>query len=207
METAEFGEHVRALLKDGSVDQATTLVLERHAREILGFIVGITGDVAQAGDAFSFFSEDVWRGLPRFQWRSSLRTWLFTLARRATARYLRTAKLGPVGNVALSAAPQLQQVVDGIRTRTRPYLRTEAKKGLARLKDALTGEEQMLLNLRHDKKLPWREIALILLRDADSHDDNGVTRKMNALKQQYGRLLPKLTRLAQEEGLLEIADE
>lgn len=193
---------VERLLQAGDADTAATVVLETWGPELLGFLTRALGDEVQAGEVFSLLAEDVWRGLPGFQFRSSLRTWLYTVARRATARYLRSGKQGPLGGVPLSRAPQVQALAEEIRTRTAPYLRTEVKDRFAAVRARLDPDERMLLTLRHDKGLRWREIAEVMM-DEDGADDDALDRKTDALKKRYKRLLPKLKTLAEEEGLLD----
>ena len=41
---------------------------------------------------FSEFAEDFWRGLEGFRWRTSLRSWGYTLARNAANRYQRSRR-------------------------------------------------------------------------------------------------------------------
>ena len=48
--------------------------MRRFGPEILGFLLSATRDDGLAGDAFSVFCEDVWKGLAKFRFESSLRT-------------------------------------------------------------------------------------------------------------------------------------
>jgi RNA polymerase sigma-70 factor, ECF subfamily len=199
---SETDARVGSLLQAGESDAAVTLVLETYGPELLGFLTRALGDEHQAAEVFSLVAEDVWRGLPGFQFRSSLRTWLYAISRRATARYLRSGKLGPLGGVPLSRAPAVQALAEQIRTQTAPYLRTEIKDRFASVRARLEPDERMLLTLRHDKGLRWREIAQVML-DEDDPDEAALERKTDALKKRYKRLLPKIKTLAKEEGLLD----
>lgn len=192
---------VRALLADGDVDAAATLTLQTWGPELLGFLTRAVGDEHQAGEVFSLVAEDVWRGLPGFGFRSSLRTWLYVVSRRAVARYCRSGRVGPLGGVPLSQAPQIQALADQIRTQTAPYLRTEIKDRFASVRARLEPDERMLLILRHDRALAWREIAEVMI-DGEA-DAAALDRKTDAIKKRYRRLLPKLKELAREEGLLD----
>ena len=80
---------IQALCRAGSYAEATTAALQRYGVELLGFLRAIAGDDDLAGDAFGELGEDVWTGLPRFRWESSLRSWLYALARNALAQLRR----------------------------------------------------------------------------------------------------------------------
>lgn len=56
----------------------------------------------------------------------------------------------------LSAAPDLADAAEAVRTRTAEYLRTEVKDRIAKLRDSLDPEDRTLLILRVDRKLGWR---------------------------------------------------
>ena len=70
----------------GDLVGATTLVVQGHGPQILGYLTAMARHEADAHDAFSQFCEDLWRGLPGFMGRSSLRTWCYVLARNALHR-------------------------------------------------------------------------------------------------------------------------
>src|SRR5687768_10505032 len=79
---------VKAALEAGDERRAATLALRAYGSEVLSFVVVMVKDGDAAEDVFSMFCEDVWRGLPGFRWESSLRTWLYAVARRAALRHL-----------------------------------------------------------------------------------------------------------------------
>src|SRR5262252_9379307 len=80
---------IRAKLGDGDARAATTLALETYGPELYGFLHALARDDDLAAEAFATFSEDLWRGLAKFRWESSLRTWSYALARNALWRLRR----------------------------------------------------------------------------------------------------------------------
>ena len=108
----------------GDHQTAATAAPECYGREIYAFLVATMRDEAAASEAFSDFSEDMWKGLPKFSWKSSLRTWLYVIARNASTAYFRSPHNRRRRNVALS---QVTEIAERIRTQTDAFLKTEAK--------------------------------------------------------------------------------
>jgi RNA polymerase sigma-70 factor (ECF subfamily) len=148
----------------GDFPGAATRALEHYGPELYGFIVSLMGDRAGAADAFSQFSEDLWRGLPSFAFRSSARTWLYTLARHAAFRVLRSERVRRRHKAPLS---ELGEVAERVRTATLPHLRSEAKDAIARLRAGLEPDDRALLVLRLDRGLAWSEVARVLAPDEE----------------------------------------
>src|SRR5262249_58616576 len=114
-----------------------------------------------AEDAFSVFSEDLWRGFPGFRWQSSFRTWAYTLARHALHRSIdREGRRA----VPLSEAP-LSQLEQRVREQTLSFLRTEAKDDFVELRNALDPDNRTLLVLRVDRRMRWGDVAPVILAE------------------------------------------
>src|SRR3954452_7922189 len=58
-------------------------LVERHRGELHAHCYRMTGSVHDADDALQDALLRVWRGLARFEGRSSLRSWLYTIATNA----------------------------------------------------------------------------------------------------------------------------
>lgn len=185
---------IRALCEAGSYAEATTAALRRYGVELLGFLRALAGDHDLAADAFGELGEDVWKGLPRFRWESSLRSWLYSLARNALAQLRRDPRRRRDRNLPLSVAPEMAALV---RTVTREIQRTEVKDGFRMLREELDPEEHELLLLRLDRGLAWKDIARILGGDGD------LEARAAALRKRFERARQRLKKLAIERGLIE----
>jgi RNA polymerase sigma-70 factor (ECF subfamily) len=183
----------------GDLHEAIRLALELYQVEVFSFLCARLGSESDAHEVFAQVSEDLWRGIGGFEWRSSLRTWLYTLARNAAVRFERSpanqaGRHRPVSRVTEPFAVE--------RSRTRPYLRTEIKDRFAALRSTLSPDEQSLLVLRVDRGLSWEEVARILHDDPDA-DEDGVRRHAANLRQRFKQLKERLRERARAEGLLE----
>lgn len=185
---------VRSRLDANELTAATTLIVEGYGPQILGFLIALARNDADAHDAFSQFCEDLWRGLPGFRWQSSLRTWSYTLARNALYRQRAGAPQRHGPHLALSNAPELDALAERARTLTPESHRTETRVRFAALREQLDPDDHTLLILRIDRRMPWYDIAEILGDPADPADPAAIAdmrRRAATLRKRFERL--KLT--------------
>ena len=148
------------------------------------------------------FTEDLWTGLPGFQWRCSMRGFCYTIARNAANRY----KVAPANrgdrNVGLTQASHLSQLVDQVRSRTVAYLRTEVKSKMRSLREQLPDDDQTLLILRVDRNLPWRELSMIMTEGGETLPDDELDRISARMRKRFQLAKERLKDLARAEGLI-----
>ena len=186
----------------GNITVAANLALETYGQEVLGFIVNCVGYSSDSDDIFSLFCVDFWRGLPGFQWRSSLRTWAYSLARNATARHLSSPHRRRERNISLSDAPEVFEVAERIRTTTAAYLKTTYKKSIRQLRKQLPVTDQMLLVLRIDRNLSWRDIAIVMDGENIGADEGALKKAETKFRKRFERVKEKLRELAVSTGLI-----
>jgi RNA polymerase sigma factor (sigma-70 family) len=193
---------VRAACGAGDFAKATAETLRRYGSELFGFLVGLHGDHDLAGEAFSIFSERLWRSLTRFQWECSLRTWCYHLARNAAVDVQR----GLRHERHLESAPEVLEVAAQVRTSTLSALRTENRSALERLRDELSEEDRALLVLRIDRELGWRDVALVLAQSTERADalldDAALTRETARLRKRLQLVTERLRATARERKLV-----
>jgi RNA polymerase sigma-70 factor, ECF subfamily len=190
---------IQELSKAGAHDQAATLVLETYGSEVFGYLVHTLGNESDAGEVFSQTAEDLWKGLPSFGFRCTVRTWIYVLGRHAISRYRRSPwNRGErrTGDSRLDSAVQVA------RSRTQPWRRTEVKDRMAALRDSLDEDDRTLLTLRVDRDLGWEDIARVML-GGEEPDAKDVARESARLRKRFQLLKDELRRRAQEAGLLE----
>lgn len=193
---------IRAAVEVGDHDQAATLAIELYGHEIFSFIGSQLREPHASGDAFSDFSELFWRTLPTFEWRCSLRTWMYLLARRALSRERRDARKRNRHETALSDAERLPQVVAQARTATALHLRTATKDRFQDLRAELSEEDQMVLVLRVDRGLSWAELAEVMLA-SDKPTSSQLATEAARLRKRFQLAKAQLRKRAEETGLVE----
>lgn len=185
---------IRALCEAAAYPEATTGALRLYGVELLSFLRSLANNHDLAAEAFAELGEDLWKGLPKFRWESSLRSWLYALARNALAQLRRDPRRRIDRNLPLSIAPELAAVV---RTATVQIQRTEVKDELRVLREQLDPEEHEILLLRLDRGLAWKDIARIL--GGPDHLDA----RAAALRKRFERAKERLKKLAIAHGLIQ----
>ncbi len=182
---------IRERAAAGDAKGAATRALEGYGGELLGYLVAACGDASVADEVFAMACEDLWRGLPSFRFESSMRTWLYVLARHAHARYRRSPherrrrELSEISEVALE-----------VRTATRPWLKTAVKDRFTALRDELPEEDRELLILRVDRQMAWEDVARVL---GEGEDPRAVAR----VRKRFSLLKQRLHERAREAGLID----
>lgn len=165
----------RAIEELPYVTGAYQALANRYYGLLMRYCYGILRDRSEAEDACQVILLKVYHGLPRFQWRSSFKTWLLKVA--ANTCYSRRLKLkrererfSPLDNEMLEntagANTAETRVFHGDRFET--------------LVDSLSDQEQILLNLRFVGDQSFDQIAEIM----------GLG--LSATKMRYYRALRKL---------------
>lgn len=183
---------IRSCCESAKWGDAASAALGGYGGELLGFLVALTRDESEAGEAFSTFSEDMWSSLPRFEWQSSFRTWAYTLARHAASRQRRATRRRR--SVPLSDA-HVAGLVEELRSRTADYLRTESKERFAAVRAKLEPEDQTLLILRVNRGFSYREIAQVLADPDVAIAGDELVRRAAGLRKRMERLKVEIKEL------------
>lgn len=201
----ELEAEVRSHCERGDFDAATSAAVRGYGQEVFSFLMARLRSEDRAGDVFSATCESLWTTMRTFEWRCSMRTWLYKLARSAAVREERSPANRRDRRLGLS---QVSELVDRVRTRTVAHLRTEVKDEFQKLRDELDPEDQTLLILRIDRGLDWNEIARVVEEDADGNEvgDEQVKRAAARVRQRFQKLKKRLRELAEARGLLDATE-
>ena len=182
---------LRALVTAGEFDRATEKTLEAYGGELAGWLRSILPSEADAQDAFSRTSIELWQSLKRYDGRCSLRTWCYMLARHAAARSRGAPK--NAHEQLVSQIPSLAHAATKIWT-TSQITNEHRRDVYAEIRGTLDGDDQALLTLRVDRDLAWNDIAEILLGERAKPD--AIAKKAAALRKQFERIKERLRELA-----------
>lgn len=196
----EAEREVRRLCEAGDFSGAASATIRIHGPEILGFLVSYHRSDTDGDDVFSLWSERVLRGLPGFGWGSSLRTWAYAIARNASANFARGRRArGRHEELAVTA--EILAVAHQARTETPMHRRTEARDKLAAIRDALPPEDHMLLVLRLDKRMEWKDVSSVMLGQEDV-SDAVLARESQRLRKRFQLLKERLVEAGKQAGIL-----
>ncbi|MGW2330250.1 sigma-70 family RNA polymerase sigma factor [Streptomyces sp. NPDC001700] len=140
--------------RDGDADAVDEFIrATRH--DVRRFVTYLSTDPQAADDLTQETYLRVLRSLPRFEGRSSARTWLLTIARRVVADRIRTAAARP----RLSATTDWQSAAE--RTQPRGLPGFEEGVALSELLAALPDERREAFYLTSVLGLPYAEAATV----------------------------------------------
>jgi RNA polymerase sigma-70 factor (ECF subfamily) len=153
-----------------STDEQDYQQLEPFRRELHAHCYRMLGSVQDAEDAVQETLLKAWRGLEQFEGRSSLRSWLYTIATNVCLRMIerRPARVLPIdyGPPADPHAPIGPPLVESIWIEPYPDARLGLGVGLtepaARYEQREAVELAFIAALQH---LPARQRAVLILRD------------------------------------------
>jgi RNA polymerase sigma-70 factor (ECF subfamily) len=191
---------LRSAWEAGDFQAVAKLTLERYGPEILGVLAARLSSISDAAEVFSVFAEDLWRGIPGFQWRCRLRAWAHRIARNAATRWGTAGDRRPERNVPLEHSSVLE-IADQVRSSTLVYLRTDMKSEVRRLREELSELDQTLIILRIDKQMEWHDIAAAVADDDLIGDE--LRREAARLRKRFQLATDKLRELARERGILD----
>jgi RNA polymerase sigma-70 factor, ECF subfamily len=191
---AALEARIRQHLELGHLAEAATEALKGYGAEILGYLVSVLRDESAASEVFADFCEDLWKGMGGFRKESSFRTWAYKVAWNAAQMFWRDPFRRRVRRLETDEYSLVAEQVRASSLRRDPLAAADR---LTKLRESLKPDEQTLLILRVDKRLSWKEIALVLAETEDAPPDVG------ALRKRFERLKERLVRMAEEEGLLD----
>jgi RNA polymerase sigma-70 factor (ECF subfamily) len=193
---------VHALFDRGDHAGAVTAALRGYGPELYGFLRAIHRDEAEADESFAELAETLWRRMPAFQWQSTMRTWAYAVARNVMRTRVRNARRR-ARRAVTARTSALQDLVQGIRTETSPFLRTEKRTRLQALRDALPEEDRMLLVLKVDRRLEWNDVARVLMDQEGDIEATSLAREAARLRKRFQLVKGRLREQAKREGLVQ----
>jgi RNA polymerase sigma-70 factor (ECF subfamily) len=202
-------EHaITELRAAGDVAGAVTLAIRTYGPEIYGYLRAIHREPDEADDVFSRFAEALWRSLHDRELHCSHRTWAYAVARRTSLAYRRAARRRAAHFAPWPETTGLSEIAAAVRTQTALHLQTAKRSRFAELRASLPEEDQTLLMLRVDRKLPWNDLVEVLAEEREAPLSPEAIRKESArLRKRFQVLKEKLQEMAREAGLVPRDDD
>lgn len=195
-------DEIRSSCQSGDTSSAAAILVRAYGPEIMGFLTARLGDHHSADEAFAVFCEDIVRGLPKFEWRATARTWSYVVARNAANKISGDRSERHRTSLDGSAKQAVNDAAVSVRTSTVPYLRTETKDQYRKLREQLSTEDRTLLILRVDRDLSWREVATVMSEAGESTAESDLMREEARLRKRLELIKNRLRKLAEDAGLL-----
>jgi len=190
-------ERIGSCLDRGDLAQAATEALQGYGPQIFGFLTAVLRESEAANEAFSAFSEDLWRGIGQFRRECSLRTWAYQVAWNA-ARQLARDPFHRRGRRLRTS--EWSRVAEQVRSSSAAVREAAIRDRLSQMRARLDPDEQTLLILRVDRELSWKDVAAVLSEPGEPLDDA-------AVRKRFQRLKTKLHQMVRREGLRELLVE
>jgi RNA polymerase sigma-70 factor (ECF subfamily) len=188
---------IARLREAGQLKEVATRAIETYGAEIVHFLEVMLRHHADASDAFAQACEDLWRSLPRFEGRSSMKTWFYTLARHAALRQRRAPHARRTTTLS-----EITDVAARVRSRTRPHQRTEMKAGLAAIRAALDESDRALLVLRVDRGMSWSDVARVMAEEGEVPVGDDLARAAARLRKRFQSVKESIRARAAASGLM-----
>ncbi|MCA9540358.1 MAG: RNA polymerase sigma factor [Myxococcales bacterium] len=177
-------------IERGDLRRAVTILMAAYGDQIYRHCVFMLGDAGRAQDIQQKVFVQAWRDLGRFSGRSSLRTWLFAIARnrcrddlKGWRRFLRRFELDGESPERAGSAPSAEQ-----------RLATEALKApLAECLQRLAPAVRSVVLLRFQNEMSFVDIA------------ESTAQKANTVQVQVARAMPVLRKCLEARGIAEAA--
>lgn len=181
--------------------EATKIAIAGYGREIYGYLLGVLRTRDAAAEVFLAFCNNVEAGFPSFEWRSTFRTWAYTIARRALCRFNETVRRQRRRLLPLSET-HTEMLGQASRTPTHEWLKSSVRRAFQDLRRQLPEEDQTILILRLDRDLSWEEVALVTGDFENEPHDDALKREIVRVKTRFSRAKDQLKHLGLKLGLV-----
>ena len=147
-------------LSDGHYRRALETLVQTYQHAVVGFCHNMLGEAAQAEEVAQEVFLDAYRAMPRFRQQSSVRTWLFAIARKKCLQALRNRERR--GRL---TRDQQARIADQVHREPSPLPDDDPEAVTRRVRQGLnqlSHEERSFLTMRYDTDLSVADMARLL---------------------------------------------
>ena len=147
-------------LSDGNYRRALEALVQVYQHAVVGFCHNMLGDTAQAEEVAQDVFLDAYKAMPRFRQQSSVRTWLFAIARKKCLQTLRNRERRRriTRDRQVHIAEQVHRDPPTLPGDAAEVVTQRVREGLSQL----SHEERSFLTMRYDTDLSVADIARLL---------------------------------------------
>ena len=139
-------------------EKSLELLVKKYLKPIYSFVYKNVGNTAEAEDITQEVFIKVWKNIKKFDQKRSFKPWIFQIAKNTSIDFLRKKKSIPFSKFENEKGQN--SLVDNIVASPLNLIEKLSDKAtLAVSMQGLTGEEQKIINLRHNDGLSFKEIA------------------------------------------------
>lgn len=193
-------QELKTLYEFGEYSKMVELALETYSKDLYNFLFMFLRNLDDTSEVFCQTCSNVWESIQTFRWRSSFRAWLYCVARNTCFRF-KSKNLKWKKRVQDSYLLN-NRLVYKARSETRPYLKTVIKSKVMILRQQLSDEDQLVLTLRIDQNLSWRDVVDVIYGVDDERNEIDLVRKAASCRKKYERAKNRLRELVDQNNLL-----
>lgn len=147
-------------LSDGNYRRALETLVQTYQHAVVGFCHNMLGEAAQAEEVAQEVFLDAYKAMPHFRQRSSVRTWLFAIARKKCLQTLRNRERRRriARDQQVYIAAQAHREPSSLPGDDPEDAARRVRQGL----DQLSHEERSFLIMRYDIELSIADMAQLL---------------------------------------------
>ena len=174
---------------------AVGLLFEAYGSDVLRFLHGFLRDPDAAEEVFSQLSLKMCEEISRFRGECSGKVWFFYKARYAALDWVRAPQRRLERRLETREMSRLDELVNQVRSQTRPFMMTDVKDKFEVLRSQLEPEERMLLVLYKYQEKSSLEVAEAMSSPEDVWTSSKVRKR-------WQRLKLKIAKMAKRQGLM-----
>jgi len=152
-------------------ERALELLIQRYLKPVYGFVYRYAGNAQDAEDITQEVFLRVWRNLKRFDGEKSFKTWIFSIAKNASLDFIKKKKTLAFSDFSARGGSAFggenedgsNSLIDTLRDFSPLPLQlselSEIRRVLENAKEKLLPKYSMVLSLRYNDDLTFREIA------------------------------------------------